>query len=347
MRKILTKDILIKFTIFILLAVLILICIFNWDKITVIVYPFIISLFIAYLINPLICSMEHCGIKRSTSILIVYVILLLVALFICFYVIPEIIRDTGTLIDVLPKYNMRLMNMVQYFQDKYTKSGLPDGIKNVIDNNINKIQDYMISYLESIISLILNYLSKIFSIILIPFLSYYFLKDYKKIGTITRLLIPRKYRNQIIRIITNIDIIFGEYVRSQIILSAIVGVLTFIALLGLKVNFALLFGILNGVTNIIPYFGPLIGALPAVFIALLQSPSKALWVMLLIFIIQQIESNILSPKITGNSVDLHPSTVILALVIGGEFFGAPGMILGVPAAAAIKIIYRDIMKNLF
>ena len=115
----------------------------------------------------------------------------------------------------------------------------------------------------------------------------------------------------------------------------------------IRVKFPLWLSILNGVFNIIPYFGPIFGAVPVVFIALLESPTKALWAALAILIIQQVEGNILSPKITGNSTNMHPLVIIILLLIGESFCGFVGMILAVPIGVIIKVIYEDINYYIF
>ncbi len=99
--------------------------------------------------------------------------------------------------------------------------------------------------------------------------------------------------------------------------------------------------------NIIPYFGPVIGSLPAILIAFTKSPKTALWAFILLYFIQQIEGDILSPKITGDSVDMHPLTVILLLLIGGKIYGFVGMVLAIPIGVIMKIIYEDLNYYLF
>jgi len=337
----------IKILLFTFLALIIVFLVLYWDIICSIVYPFIISIVGAYLLNPLVCKMEQKGIKRTASIFIIYGLFMIIVVYICFFLIPVVVRDLGRLIGVLPEYNEKFRAAVQYFQYKWSEAGLPQGIKSVIYNNINRVQDYLTQSIESLISVIILYLSKFFNFVLIPILLYYFLKDFNKITEKLKLLIPRRYRKQVVRICSNIDDVFGNYIRSQIILSSVIAVMTTLALILLKIEFAIVIGIFNGIVNVIPYFGPIIGVIPAILIAFLQSPSKALYTMVVLTIIQQIESDIISPKITGDSVGLHPVTVILSLVIGGELFGIPGMIFGVPVAAALKIVYCDVMKSLF
>jgi predicted PurR-regulated permease PerM len=338
-----------KYT-FISVIIIILIIIFkNINLIFNILSPFIVSLVLAYLLNPVICYMETKGIKRWIGVLITYGVLILFVLSICFYIIPQIMRDMTKLLDVLPKINEEFMAFITNIQDRYTKAGfnLPGSIKNALYVNSNRLEVTMASYISYLTDGIISLFDGIINYILIPFILYYFLRDYNKIIDNSRKLIPRKFRSRIDRICSNIDEVFGNYVRSQIILSFIIAVFTTLALLILKVNFALFLGIINGITNIIPYFGPVIGTIPAVLIALLQSPSKAIWTLVLLFIIQQVESGIICPIITGDSVDLHPVTVILALIIGGELYGVIGMIFGIPIIAALKIIYTDVVKSLF
>jgi predicted PurR-regulated permease PerM len=158
--------------------------------------------------------------------------------------------------------------------------------------------------------------------------------------------IPKGIRDQVINISRDIDNLLSRFIRGQLIIAMIVGVLSIIALVVLKVQFAFLIGTIAGVTNIIPYFGPIIGAIPAIIVALLDEPMKAIWVIIAFFIIQQTESAILSPKIVGESVGLHPVFVILVLLIGGELFGVIGLIFAIPIAASIKIILNHLVKIL-
>jgi predicted PurR-regulated permease PerM len=140
----------------------------------------------------------------------------------------------------------------------------------------------------------------------------------------------------------DINKVLGKYILSQLFLSAIIAVLTFISLMILKVDYAIVLSILNGMCNIIPYVGPIFGAIPAIIIALIQSPKLALWTTIVLYIIQQIEGDIISPKITGNSINMHPLTVILLVIIGGKIGGIIGMILVIPITVVLKVIYNDL-----
>ncbi|MDZ7543428.1 AI-2E family transporter, partial [Clostridium perfringens] len=149
----------------------------------------------------------------------------------------------------------------------------------------------------------------------IPIVTYYFLVDGDLIYNKLLLILPTEKRIITKKLISHIDKVLARYIISQFLLSGIIGVLTFAVLMIIGVKFALILGIFNGVLNIIPYFGPIIGGVPAIFVALMESPNKALWTLIAVFIIQQIEGNILSPKITGDSTNMHPIIIIILLLV--------------------------------
>ena len=194
---------------------------------------------------------------------------------------------------------------------------------------------------------IITFSENIMSFAVVPVITYYFLVDDEFIWNKCSLLIPIKKRELVKKIIKDINKLLESYIVGQLLLSLIVGVITFIALILIRVKFPLWLSILNGIFNIIPYFGPIFGAVPVVFIAFLESPTKALWAALAILIIQQVEGNILSPKITGNSTNMHPLVIIILLLIGESFCGFVGMILAVPIGVIIKVIYEDINYYIF
>ncbi len=161
------------------------------------------------------------------------------------------------------------------------------------------------------------------------------------------MIFPVKVRGIVKNVFEDIDKILARYIISQIILCLIITILTFLVLVGLGIKLPILLSLINGFFNIIPYFGPVIGSLPAILIAFTKSPKTALWALILLYSIQQIEGDILSPKITGDSVDMHPLTVILLLLIGGKIYGFLGMVLAIPIGVIMKIIYEDLNYYLF
>jgi len=183
-------------------------------------------------------------------------------------------------------------------------------------------------------------LQKIFDFIVIitviPVLVFYFLKDYHQIKTYFKKILPIKYRPIISGLIDTIDESLGGYIRGQLLVAAFVSLLTLIVFHLLGVKYALLLAIIMGLTNIIPYFGPIIGAVPAVAITITASTKLAIFVIIAVFIIQIVESNFISPYIVGKTMNIHPVAIIFALLLGGKIYGIIGMIIAVPLLTILK-----------
>ena len=140
--------------------------------------------------------------------------------------------------------------------------------------------------------------------------------------------------------------VFGKFIVGKIIDSLIIGILCFIGTSILAIPYALLISVVVGITNIIPFFGPFLGAIPSIFILIVIDPVKALWFAIFILILQQIDGNIIGPKILGNSVGISGIFIMFSVIIGGGLFGVPGMILGVPVFVVIyNIIGNAINKR--
>ena len=333
----------IKYIIITLLIITILILYLKVKTINNIVNIIFLSFILAYTLKPLrdILSDKFKIKKRTSSIIIVISILLTIVLF--FYiVIPSILKESynlGSILDNVDNYVEALakkMNIdnISFFESIYSR--ISDEINIFFRTFSNNLLDNLMTFLESIISMAI-----------IPIVIYYFLVDGELIFNKLMLILPTEKRVIAKKVITHIDKVLSRYIISQLLLSLIIGILTTISLVVLRVKFALVLGIFNGVLNIVPYFGPIIGGIPAVFIALMESPNKALWTLGIVFLIQQIEGNILSPKITGDSTNMHPIIIIILLLIGEKLGGFIGMIIIVPIAVIIKVIYEDINDYLF
>ncbi len=311
--------------------------------------PFIYAIVLAYILNPLIKKLCGRGMPRLWGVLLVYLAISIVILIFSITLIPRMTAEVRNLIELLPKYGNETFD---YFYDIYLSynknvENLPEefnAVKDLLRININRIQDIVINILKSVTEGLLAIFSKVIGVILIPILAFYFLKDAEEFKRSLIMLIPAKARREVLSIAKDVDKVLGGFIRGQLIVAAFVGLMTTIALMLLRVNFAVLVGLIAGLANIIPYFGPIIGIIPGVLFAIMDSPMKALWVIITFTVIQQIESAILSPKIVGESVGLHPIFVILALLIGGRFFGVVGLLAAVPAAGVLKVLGNHIIK---
>jgi predicted PurR-regulated permease PerM len=314
-------------------------------KIAAILFPFVLAILIAYILNPIVVFLISRGIKRAAAVSLIYFILIGSIIVALIYIIPVLLLELNKLIETIPFYTKEAQHFVNELKKNY-RNTLPTGVQDIIDRNINRIEKILLNTLQNIMNIIMGWFSGLFSFILGPILGFYILKDLDDIKKSIAMYLPASHRERILHWLKSIDTAMGRYIRSQLIVSFIIGMLTAAALYILRVDFALLIGVLAGITNIIPYFGPFIGALPAVAIALLRYPEKIPWVIFSIIIIQQIESGIISPHIVGEHVGLHPITVIFSLLVGGTFFGIWGLVFAVPAAALVKLLLMPTLENL-
>ena len=171
--------------------------------------------------------------------------------------------------------------------------------------------------------------------------------DGSKIYNKLLLIIPASKRKVTKKIFFDIDKVLQRYILGQLMLSGLIGLLTFIAMIIFKVKFPIWISLLNAAFNIIPYFGPVFGALPAIIIAFIDSTSKGIYMTIAMFVIQQFEGNVFSPKITGDSVEMHPVLIIILLLIGDKIGGFLGMVIIIPIAVVVKVIYDDINYYFF
>jgi len=302
--------------------------------------PFLIAIIIAYILNPLVVLFEKRRVSRGLAILLLYAIFFAVVFLAGVWTIPGLVTELQKLMEVLPEYTAQAQAFIGHLYSDYRRFHLPDSLRVALDENILLLQRALQSLLERVSGALLGLFSHFFVLLLVPLLVYYFLRDIEHLKRSLVALFPARYRQRVLVAASEIDAALGAYLRGLLLICFLVGLLTYIGLRLLGVEFALILGIIYGLTNIIPYFGPLIGALPAVFIALLDSPALALKVVGVMVVVQQFDSQLLSPQILGKSLGLHPLAVILALLAGGQLFGLPGLILAVPLAAMLKILLR-------
>jgi len=313
--------------------------------INTILRPFIIAAVLAYLLNPIVKSFERKGVKRILGVIIVYLIFIAILLLLSFVLIPRLIKEIRGLVENIPRYSSEMQYWLKRVQDGYMNSGLPESFKEILDDNILMLQSMLQTVLQNIANSIIDAFSQLFNVIITPVITFYMLKDIEYFKNQFILLIPRSKRMKYIILLRDIDNVFGKFIRGQIIVATFVGVFTTVALVIINVKYAYVLGIFAGISNIIPYFGPFIGIIPTILFALLDSKTKALYAAGAFILIQQIESGLLTPKIIGKSVGIHPIYVIMSLIVGGKLFGAVGLILAVPVLAAIKLILRHILRD--
>jgi len=329
-----------------ILAILSLIIIFRlWGYFSRVINPFIYAMVLAYILNPLVNILERRNIKRKWGVLIIFAIILVVLSLFFALVIPKTVSDLTGFIRDIPNI---VMFVQEWFDDLRNENfgavilKLEEYIN--LDSQLENLSKYIQSSLENIVSFLVASTATLFDLLMTPIITFYYLKDKDKILNFLKNIIPNKIYPEVEKVASDMNRILGGFIRGQLIIALIVGILTGIAAALLGVPYAITIGIQAGLTNIIPYFGPWIGGILPVILALMISPIRALWMVLAIVIIQQGESDLISPQIMARSVGLHPLLVMFSVLFFGSIFGIIGLIVGVPLMAILINIGKYIIE---
>ena len=329
-----------------------------------ILQPFIIGFSMAYLLNFILKFyekkiFENSNIKklklkqktkRSFGILFTYATALVVVFLFIKFVLPQVVDSISGLINDIPSY----INETNKFIDgTLAKLNIDQQYLRIINENFNDLVNYIIKVATNFLPLLGGMLttvaSSIWNIILGIIVSIYLLIDKEKfcalIKKITYAIFPKSASEKILEVSYMSNSIFGKFLIGKIVDSAIIGVLTFFILALCKMPYAILVSVIVGITNIIPFFGPFIGAVPSFIIILFISPVKALWFLVIIFIIQQLDGNIIGPKILGDSIGISALWILFSILVAGKFLGLIGMVIGVPLFAVIYAIVKEIIEG--
>ncbi|MBM7660717.1 putative PurR-regulated permease PerM [Bacillus mesophilus] len=298
--------------------------------------PFLIASFITYLLHPLIEKIHAYNIPRPIAILIIYGLFFGGIALGLYKGLPQIliqIRELGNNVpELFEKYRAWSSSIHQQTEQ------LPDGVHARIEQTLTGVEESIASILTNVINVLRSVINYFLLILIIPFIVFYMLKDFDQIKKTVWYLTPRNYRKSGIRFLKDIDQSLGNYIRGQLLVCLVVGIISTLGFWLIDMKYPLLLGVIVGVTNVIPYFGPIIGAIPAMLIAVTISGKMVLFVAIVIFSIQFIEGNLLSPLIVGKSLHMHPVFIMFALLAGGEIGGVAGLILAVPLLAILKVI---------
>ncbi|MBC8630651.1 AI-2E family transporter [[Eubacterium] tenue] len=324
--------------------------------------PFIIGGVIAYLLNFILVFVEDKLLskekfnnlkpksKRALGLLVTYIVaFILIYLFVQF-VLPQLVSSIMGLVNDIPTYIANLSDLItSYTHDlNVNKEQL-----NLAVDKLTDLINYFISVAAGLIPVLGEALrivaSSVWNIILGFIVSIYLLIDKEKFFGLGRKVIfavfSEKHAKRTLELIDRSNDTFGRFLSGKIIDSAIIGVLTFIVLTIFKMPYVLLISVIIGITNIIPFFGPFFGAIPATIIILFVSPVKALWFILIIIIIQQIDGNIIGPKILGDSIGISAFWILFSLLVAGKVLGLVGMIIGVPLFAIVYSIIKEVVEE--
>lgn len=297
--------------------------------------PFFIAGFITYLFHPIVDRLYSAGINRVIAILIIYTLFFGGIGYGLYRGIPIFIEQIKDFTEHIPTFARQYQNWLSALYAE--TSHWPDGIQEQIDKGIERIEQKTNTFFTKVSNYLLNFADDLIMLAIIPFISFYLLKDIDKVKQTAWYLTPKNWRTRLFRFASDVNDSLGAYIRGQLFVCLLIGVAATVIFWLLKIKYSIVLGAIIGITNVIPYFGPLIGAIPALLIAATMSTKYVYLVAFIVLVLQFVEGNILSPFIVGKSLNMHPLFIIAALIIGGEIGGVIGLIVAVPIAAIIKI----------
>jgi predicted PurR-regulated permease PerM len=329
-----------------------------------IISPFIVGIAIAFVLNLVMKIFEekifnflsdkkykkYLKFKRPLSVFFTFITVFLVILSLISFIIPQLIDSISKLTNAVPSY----MKSFEIFISKYVTH---TEILNTVWNNflsawkevIQFTGQVLASSLTSVVNITVGFTSGLFNFILSIIFSIYMLlnKEDLQLGMkkVLYSFIRKSFADRVIRLGKISNEVFSSYIGGQFIEAIIIGVLCFIGMIILRMPYALLISVLIAVTALIPIFGAFIGTIPSAFIILIIDPMKAIWFVIFIIVLQQVEGNLIYPKVVGGSIGLPPIWVMLAMIIGGNAFGFIGILLGIPIFSVVYKVFKEIVDK--
>jgi len=331
---------------YVLLAVLVLGSAYFLFTVRVVLAPFVGGMVLAFVLHPLVAFWERRGVGRTTAILMVYAALGGILTLLVVFGLPRLMTELNELARSLPVYLNDINAYIDSLQGHYDKAVMPNSVRQVIDETVIRAEQGITRVLRGLTRSTLGLFSQLLSIVFAPILAFYILKDADAFRAKFLGAFPNTFRGDAYALLREIGYVMEHFVRGELLVSTIIGVLTALGMFVLGVKYALMIGLIAGIAELVPYFGPFIGAIPAIGFALLKSKTTAIYAALVILVVQQLEGNLISPVIMGESMGLHPLWIIFALLAGGELFGILGLILAVPVAGIIRVVGSFLFRKL-
>lgn len=302
----------------------------------------IVSLLIAMIFNPVVDLIEKQGFNRLVSVLFVFLLCGALILIVVSFLVPKIFSQMNSLAQIITPTNLSLL----FSKTEQTIKSLFPFLKtqNIIGRLSIEFQNLLFGWINNISNIIYSIFSVIAILVIVPFVTFFLLKDNKRIikGIIN--VMPNKYFEVSYWVIKKISIQLGRFVRGWILDATIVGTMAGVGLAILGIDNSASIGFVAGVGHLIPYFGPIIGGIPAIIISAIQLGNLSMLpkIVLMFLLVYVLDNGYIQPKVFSKSTDMHPLIIILLILIGGKLLGVFGMLLAVPAATVIKTAAKEI-----
>ena len=313
------------------------------------VRPFVLGVLLIYLLAPLVERIAAIGVPRGLAVLLVFAIVIVVLGVILWVALTPLITQVRDLVANLPTLSNQLrITFMRFYEGLHLSAVVRDAVDSWFLNLTNSAGNSDVGGIAgSIVGSIVGVVTTLMAYAILPAWLFYFLKDRERLTNALESSLPAGWRGDVFAGFAIIDRVFGKWVRGQVALSLSVGVLSYVGLMALSIlvdpvfgRYAVLLALVGGLLELVPFIGPIIAAIPALLIGVTAGGGPFVAVLILYIAIQLLENNVLVPGIQGSAVDLHPSAVLLALVVGAALGGVLGAIVSLPMAAAARDIFR-------
>lgn len=322
--------------------------------------PFIVGLLIVYLLEPPVHWLTRHGFRRSLAILFVYVVAVVAFIEFMGLTLTPLVNEFVRFVQDLPGLTAQFQAQVARLTDIYTRLQLPAALRDWLDSMIAGFGQVgpatpagNLSFVLPLLTGAGGVIASLFGYLLLPVWSFYLLKDRGALTAQFDRSLPAAWRFDTWAVLRIIQRVFGQWVRGQLILGLTVGLMTFVGLLILSRlvdpvfgRYAVLLSVTAGILELLPIIGPIISAVPAVLLAATAGLEPVIAALILYTLVQQLENNLLVPKIQGDAVELHPAAVMFSIIVGGALAGLLGAILALPIAAALRDVVRYLFRRL-
>ena len=312
---------------------------FLYRVLDVLVLVFVAIIF-ATALEPAVNWMNRNHIPRVLAVLMLYLVIFLVLSLIVVLMVPPLVSQVTELARSFPYYYERLLSIFSYVSG----SG-QDEVAGTLQQSLQNLGANLTQATSSIVATLVSIFGGILQFIVLLTVDFYLVIEEDGIIRFIRTVTPSTYQPYISQMMRRLKSKLGLWLRGQLLLMLIIGVLTYIGLTLLGAKYALILALWAGITEIIPYVGPILGAVPAVFLALSVSPLQALLVVALYLVVQQLENNIIVPMVMRRTVGLNPIVSIIAIAIGAKLGGVIGAILSIPVAVSVGVFLSDFFEK--
>jgi len=301
--------------------------------------PFFIAVIISYILNPVVNILNHRKVPRTIAVLLIYSVFISSLVVIVMNMTPMFISQFAQLNEHMPEMAMHAQSIVDGFNQNQL---LPDSVRSGINNSLARLENSVSVAVSNYVSQIGNTINMLFIAFIVPFVAFYMLKDFQLMEKTALAVVPRAHRQKIVKLLIDIDTALGNYIRGQLLVCVIIGILAYLGYWLIGMPYPLLLASVVAIFNIIPYLGPFFGAAPAIIMASTVSLKMVLFVAMINLAVQILEGNVISPQVVGRTLHMHPLVIIFALLVGGEVAGIVGLILAVPFFAVMKVIIQHV-----